>query len=167
MIENIQRQELSPIEEAGAYQKLSGEFGLTQEEIARKVGKDRATVSNTLRLLKLSLNIREQVSKGLLSLGHARAILGLESEKAQEMLAKRVVEEGLSVRRTEQLVKATGPGQEATVRQTRDPHLVEAERKLQRSLGTHVEIKPRGARGWVRIQYYSLKDLDRLIGRLT
>ena len=166
LIENIQRQELNPMEEASAYQRLSSDFGLTQEEIASRVGKDRATVANTLRLLKLSKPVQDELSMGRLTLGHARALLALESEKNQAALATRIVREGLSVRQVEQWVKAsTGPGP-TRGRISRDPHLVEAERKLQRSLGTSVQIIERGARGWVRIHYYSLKDLDRLLARI-
>ena len=101
LVENIQREELNPIEEALAYQRLVQEFGLTQEEIAKEVGKDRATVANTLRLLKLSPAVREEVVKGRLTLGHARALLALESEKGQALLAHRAIAEGLSVRKFE------------------------------------------------------------------
>lgn len=168
LIENIQRQELNPMEEASAYQRLSSDFGLTQEEIASRVGKDRATVANMLRLLKLSKHVQDDLSKGRLTLGHARALLALESEKNQAALAVRIVREGLSVRQVEQSVKAsTCPTTPTRGRLSRDPHLVEAERKLQRWLGTNVQIIERGARGWVRIHYYSLKDLDRLLNRLT
>ena len=95
LIENIQRQELSPIEEALAYQRLSEEFTQTQEQIAASVGKDRATVANTIRLLKLKAPVREEVARGHISLGHARALLSLESERAQIALAQRIVQEGL------------------------------------------------------------------------
>lgn len=168
LIENIQRQELNPIEEALAYQRLSEEFHQTQEQIAAGVGKDRATVANTLRLLKLGAPVREEVAKGRLSLGHARALLALESEKAQTALAHRIIQEGLSVRQVEHLVKSLATGvSRSRARIAKDPHLVAAERNLQRALGTNAQILHGRSRGWIRIAYYSLKDLDRLIGRLT
>lgn len=167
LVENIQRQELNPIEEALAYQRLSSDFELTQEEIASRVGKDRATVANMLRLLKLSQLVRTELSKGRLTLGHARALLAVESEKHQAALAGRIIQEGLSVRRVEELVRALTAPPASHKKANRDPHLVEAERKLQRALGTQAQIVPRGSRGWVRIHYYSLKDLDRLLERLS
>lgn len=168
LVENLQREELNPIEEALGYQRLIQEFELTQEEVAGSIGKDRTTLSNTLRLLKLSESVREEVASGRLTLGHARALLGLESEKAQKELAQRIITEGLSVRRTEQRVKSlVSDGARPRSRGLRDPHLGEAEQKLQRALGTKVEILHGRSRGWIRIVYDSLKDLDRLLERLT
>lgn len=157
------------MEEAHAYDRLGKEFSMTQEQIAGAVGKDRATVANTLRLLKLAQPVQDEVARGRLSLGHARAILSLGSEKAQTALAERVVAGGLSVRQVERLVKEmTQEGEHPRGRKSaRDPHLVAAEQKLQRSLGTNVQIFHGKSRGWIRVAYYSLKDLDRLIGRLT
>ena len=170
LIENIQREELNPMEEAAAYQRLLQEFSLTQEEIAVAMGKDRATIANTLRLLKLAPEVREEVSQGRLTLGHARALLALESAKAQVTVAQQVITQGLSVRRVEGLIKALLSGEGAVARpkkNNRDPHLVAAEQKLQRALATNVQIAHKGSRGWVRIAYYSLKDLDKLINRLA
>lgn len=170
LIENLQREELNPIEEAQAYHRLGGDFSMTQEQIASAVGKDRATVANTLRLLKLPKPVQEEVARGSLTLGHARAILSLESEKAQTAMAERVAKSGLSVRQVERLVKELTQGAEKGSRHrksSRDPHLVSAEQKLQRSLGTNVQIFHGKSRGWIRVAYYSLKDLDRLIARLT
>ena len=168
LVENLQREELNPIEQAKAYQRLQEEFGLTQEQVASAVGKDRATVANTLRLLKLSDKVQEAVAEGRLSLGHARALLALESHKNQIQLAERAMANGLSVRQIEQLVRETAAGQEKSRRQkTRDPHLVAVEQKLERSLGTRVKIFHGRTRGWIRVAYFSLKDLDRLIARLT
>ena len=167
LIENLQREELNPIEQAQAYQRLIDEFHLTQEKISESVGKDRTTITNILRLLKLSPQVRQEVVEGRLTLGHARALLSLDSEKNQWILAQRVTAEGLSVRQVERLVK----GSSRTLAHkagTRDPHLVALEGKLQRSLGTKVEIvHRRGSRGWLRIAYYSLKDLDRLTSRFV
>ena len=168
LVENLQREELNPIEEAMGYQRLIQEFELTQEEVAGSVGKDRATVANILRLLKLGESIREELASGRLTLGHARALLGLEPGKNQSDLAQRIATEELSVRRTEQMVKALlSHGARPRSRGLRDPHMGEAEQKLQRALGTKVEILHGRSRGWIRIAYYSLKDLDRLLGRLT
>lgn len=168
LIENLQREELNSIEEALGYQRLIQEFELTQEEVARAVGKDRATVANTLRLLKLSRPVQEELAAGRLTWGHARTLLALESEKEQVALAQRIVAEGLSVRRVEQWVKSLASGDSRPrAKETADPHLAAAQQKLQRALGTKVEIPHGRARGWIRIAYYSLKDLDRLLARLT
>ena len=168
LIENLQREDLNSIEEALAYQRLGSEFNLTQEEIAAGVGKDRATVANTLRLLKLSNPVQEEVARGRLTLGHARALLPLDSQRSQQALALRIVSEGLSVRRVEQLVKTMSSGTPTLRRrQNKEPHLAAAEQRLQRSLGTNVQILHGRSRGWIRIAYYSLKDLDRLMNRLV
>ena len=175
LLENIQREELNPIEEAQAFQLLSSEFGLTQEQIAVSVGKDRATVGNTLRLLKLSAPVKEELIQKHLTLGHARALLGIESEKAQWALTQRIVAQGLSVRQVEQIVQGTGSSRKGRPRlsQLSDPHLAAVEQRLRRTLGTNVQILPNwkggtaAASGWVRIAYYSLKDLDRVITRLA
>lgn len=168
LIENLQREELNPMEQAAAYQRLISEFGLTQEQVASAVGKDRATVANTVRLLKLASAVQEEVARGRLTLGHARALLALESHRAQQELAQRAVAGGLSVRQVERAVQETNqrPAQGRSAKH-RDPHLAAVEQKLQRSLGTNVQIFYGRTRGWIRIAYYSLKDLDRLIGRLT
>lgn len=167
LIENVQRQELNPMEEAMAYQRLISEFHLTQEQVAAAVGKDRATIANTLRLLKLAAPVRAEVVRGRLTLGHARAICALESERAQKELADKVIAQGLSVRQTENLAKSAQAGVSRTrAKQARDPHLVSAEQKLQRALGTNVQIFHGRSRGWIRIAYYSLKDFDRILGKL-
>ena len=166
LIENLQREELNPIEQALAYQRLAEQFSLTQEEISQSVGKDRATIANTLRLLKLSPTVRQEVALGRLTLGHARALLSLESEKNQWILAQRVIAEGLSVRQVEKLVKRSSRSLSSPMSGSRDPHLLDLEGKLQRALGTKVEITHRKGRGWVRVAYYSLKDLNRITTRL-
>lgn len=168
LIENVQREELNPIEQAGAYQRLVAQFGRTQEEVAQAVGKDRATVANVLRLLKLPGQVQKWVGDGALSLGHARALLSLGSERSQIMIGGRVVKNGLSVRQVERLVREmTGSADREKKLKARDPHVGAAEQKLQRSLGTQVKILCGKGRGWIRIAYFSLKDLDRLIARLT
>ncbi len=165
LIENLQRENLNPIEQALAYQRLVQEFGLTQDKAAEVVGKDRATVANTIRLLKLPASIQQDLASGKLTFGHGRTLLGLESEKAQLEMAKKIISGGLSVRDVEQAVSARRPASRA--RQTKDPHLADVEHKLQKALGTNVQLLHGKSRGWVRIAYYSLKDLDRLIQRLT
>lgn len=168
LIENLQREELNPMEQAHAYDRLGKDFSMTQEQIATGVGKDRATVANTLRLLRLAQPVQEEVARGRLTLGHARAILAVESERAQVALAQRVVKGGLSVRQVERIVKEmSGSSERPRTRKGREPHLVAAEQKLQRALGTNVQIFHGKSRGWIRVAYYSLKDLDRLIARLT
>ena len=167
LIENLQREDLNPLEQAAAYHRLCTEFSLSQEQISTAVGKDRATVANTLRLLKLAKPVQDEVTAGRLTLGHARAILALESARAQEEMARRAVAGGLSVRQVERLVReaASEPGAKRRERKP-DPHRTAAEQKLQRSLGTQVTIFHGRTRGWIRIAYYSLKDLDRLLDRL-
>jgi ParB family transcriptional regulator, chromosome partitioning protein len=168
LIENLQREELNPMEQAAAYQRLVSEFSLTQEQVAGAVGKNRATVANTVRLLKLAPSVQGEVSHGRLSLGHARALLALEGHRSQSDLAQRIVHLGLSVRQTERVIQETN--QKSEKKQAvrgKDPHLQAMEQKLQRSLGTNVQIFHGKTRGWIRIAYYSLKDLDRLAGRLT
>lgn len=168
LIENLQREELNPIEQAAAYQRLLSEFGLTQEQVAASVGKERATVANTVRLLKLAPTVQEEVARGRLTLGHARALLALESHRSQQELAQRAVAGGLSVRQVERAVQETNQRPSGgRLSKQRDPHLAAMEQRMQRSLGTNVQIFHGRTRGWIRVAYYSLKDLDRLIGRLT
>ena len=168
LIENLQREELNPMEQASAYQRLISEFGLTQEQVAAAMGKDRATIANILRLLKLAQPVQDEVAQGRLTLGHARALLALESHRAQIDLAKKIVQSGLSVRQIERTVQELNQrGGTGRHTKTKDPHLAALEQKLQRALGTNVQIFHGRTRGWIRVAYYSLKDLDRLIGKLT
>lgn len=170
LIENIQREDLNPIEEAEAYKTLSDEFHLTQEEIARKVGRSRAAVTNSLRLLKLTPEVRQMVVAGDLSMGHARAILSIEDPDYQAAAASQVVEKQLSVRETEQLVKRileppkqrkkAGPDEQTALAYR------EAESRMQKKLGTRVSIHSRGKKGKIEIEYYSEEDLERIIDLL-
>ena len=169
MIENLQRADLNPIEEAEGFARLHGDFGLTQEQIADKVGKDRSTVANALRLLKLPDGVRTQVVEGLLSMGHARALLGLESRGAamMERAAREVVARGLSVRQTEALVKRLQGGTRPAPEPPRKSASVkELELRLTRALGARVEIEDKNGKGTVALRYGSLDELDRLIERL-
>jgi ParB family chromosome partitioning protein len=166
LIENIQREDLNPIEEARAYRTLMEECVLTQEEVARKVGKDRSTVANTLRLLNLSSQVREALQTDQISMGHARALLGVEDDRLQAALCKQIVSQDLSVRRVEALVKAYRDGKTdrpKTASHTHDPQIVSIEEDLQRRFGTGINISRRGKKGKIEIEFYSDDDLERLL----
>jgi ParB family transcriptional regulator, chromosome partitioning protein len=167
LIENIQREDLNPIEEAQAYKRLIETVGLTQEALATRIGRDRSYITNYLRLLKLPPDLQQLVIEGRLSTGHARTILGLSHADVQRRLARQVIEDGLSVRATEILVqKASADRPPRTVRasQTVDPNIRAAETKLRRALGTQVRIVQMGSegRGKVEISFYNAQDLDRI-----
>jgi ParB family transcriptional regulator, chromosome partitioning protein len=168
LIENIQRQELTPIEEAQAFRSLLQDYQLTQEDVARKVGKDRASVANALRLLKLPSSIQEWVHQGKLSMGHARALLALDSEKLQVDLARQTISKGLSVRAIEEKTrKLSSPGRpKAASRRQEEPNLAAALSRLRQQLGTKVEVTGSNRRGKVLIYYYSEDDLNRLFDQL-
>ena len=173
LIENIQREDLNPMEAAAAYQRLVDEFNLRQEDIATQVGKERATVANYLRLLKLPEEVRSNVASGALSMGHARAILALTTDAGQKQLAREVVSRGLSVRETEALVKkeignkapGSAPGQPLTHK--KDVHTRAAEEQLHLALGTPVEIKRKGKGGTIAITFTNENELQRLYEYLT
>jgi ParB family chromosome partitioning protein len=169
LIENLQRRDLTPLEEAEAYRNLKDEFGLTQEDVAERVGKDRATIANALRLLKLSAAVRAALETGDLSAGHARALLALPSEADQEQLAKEVVRRGLSVRATEARVEAFQKGGTRRKRKLRavDADTRDAELRLARTLGTRVEIKRKRRGGEIRISFFSEEELIGLFERLA
>lgn len=168
LIENIQREELNPIEEAEAYKKLIEEFRYTQDMVAESVGKDRSTITNLLRLLKLPAEIQQSVYDGGLSVGHARALLGVESLAEQKRFFDLVVKKGLSVRELEELVRsgAKDSARRAKPRETRDYELAALEEQLQNALGTKVSIQSRKKKGKIVIEYYSLDDLDRIIAKI-
>ena len=174
LIENIQRENLNPLEEAQAYRRLADEFHLTQEQIAVEVGKDRATVANLLRLLKLPADLQAQIASGTLSMGHARALLTLADEESQRGVAAEVVERGLSVRETEKLVKRraadlprTGKGKKPAPAATADVHTRAAEEQLRLVLGTRVRIVRRGAKGRIEIDFMSEEELMRIFDALV
>jgi ParB family chromosome partitioning protein len=168
LIENIQREELNAIEEAHAYERLINEFSLSQDNVAKAVGKSRSAVNNSLRLLKLPLVIQDYVSRGTISMGHARALLSLEDKSKQIAMAEKIAKKGLSVREVESLVRQTEkPAKTTRVRQGEDPHLKAAEEGLQNSLGTKVSIVKGRKKGKIIIDYYSANDLERLIKILT
>jgi ParB family transcriptional regulator, chromosome partitioning protein len=168
LIENIQRENLNPIEEARAYYRLAHEFGLTQEEVAERTGKDRSTVANFLRLLKLPKEIQQMLQDGVLSMGHARALLGLESHSQQREIAEKASAHGWSVRQLEKTIAAgknTKPKSNAPT--PLDPNVRAALEHLERVLGTRVRIVEHGTRGKIEIEYYSQEDLNRLYDHLT
>ena len=165
LIENIQREELNPIEEAKAYQRLIDEFGFSQEEVAKAVGKERPTVSNTIRLLGLPKRVQEMVSQSELTMGHARALLALAGEHTILKLANRIFRKGLSVREAENIVsKRKSPASRISVGKIRDHKVMFFEEELQRVLGTKVKIQHGKKRGRIQVEYYSLEDLERIYG---
>ena len=175
LVENIQREELTPVEEALAYRQLMEEFHLTQEEVAARVGKSRPVVTNLLRVLSLPDEITEAIDQGSLSVGHARALLALETPEHQIELARRVMQQGLSVRETETLVarlpEAASPGdslrrQDGERPARLDLHLGALEQELIRALGTKVRLHPRKKGGRIEIEYYSNEELEGLVRRL-
>jgi ParB family chromosome partitioning protein len=161
-VENLQRKDLDPIEEAGAFKRLIDEFAFSLEDIAQFVGKDKTTVANSLRLLRLPAKIKEALRKGIISRSQARTILGAASAGAQEKLFQQIVKEGLSVREIEKKTRLV-----SRKKRRIDPFVAEVEENLQKILGTKVKIFNRkNNRGRVVIEYYTLGDLERIIGRL-
>jgi ParB family chromosome partitioning protein len=166
LIENIQREHLNPMEIAAAYQRLIDECHLSQEEIAQKVGKDRTTVANFLRLLKLPAQIQDGLRRNKLSMGHARALINIPSEHVQLKIYEKIVHDDLSVRRVEQLAKMGKPSAKGRKKEATAPSssVMSVEEKIRRALGTKVTVRPKGGgRGEIVIEYYSLDDLDRLL----
>ncbi len=174
MIENIQREDLNPIDEATAYRRLVDEFHLTQDAVASAVGKDRATVANTLRLLKLPSEVQNDVASSALSMGHARALLALPTDAAQLQAAREVKTRGLSVRETEALVKSSLEGHESarrrrdrrSRRRRPDVHARAAEDKLKIHLGTRVRIVRKARGGRIEIDFTSEDELIRIYDAL-
>jgi ParB family chromosome partitioning protein len=162
LIENIQREELNPVETADAFQRLIKEFGVTQEELSQRVGKDRATIANYLRILKLPDEIKSLINSGALSMGHGKALLSVEGRQKQLAIAKEIVRRGLSVRAAEALcTRLTHPPQRK--KKLKLPEVEDLEQKLTRALVTKVRIDHKNKRGKIEIEYYSLEELDRLV----
>jgi ParB family transcriptional regulator, chromosome partitioning protein len=165
IIENLQREDLNPVEQAHAYERLSREFGLTQEQMAQRTGKDRSSVANFLRLLKLPAEVLTMVESNKLSFGHAKALMGLDSPESMLRLAQRAVQLSMSVRQVEGAVynqmhpepKATKP------ERILDPNVRDAEQQLQRSLGIRVLIQDNHGKGKIVLEYNSLEDFDRVL----
>jgi ParB family chromosome partitioning protein len=167
LIENLQREDLNPIEEAQAYRRLADEFQFTQDQIAESVGKDRSSIANIVRLLRLPREIRENVSAGTLSMGHARAILALPDEQTQLRVSRDVVARQLSVRDTELLIRKATEPVSPPVEQPKDVHTRAAEEKLRFALGTRVRIVRKRRGGRVEIDFASEEELQRIYELLT
>jgi ParB family chromosome partitioning protein len=164
LIENLQREDLNAVDEALAYMTLVSEFNLTQEDLAAKVGKDRSSVANCLRILKLAQTVLDMIRSGAITSGHGRALLALEDSAEQVALARKAAAKGMSVRETEALVNRLArrrhrPGHS----RTRPPEIVELEEKLRKFLATAVRISWRGRKGKIEIDYYSNEDLERIL----
>ena len=167
LIENIQREDLNPIEEAQAYRSLADEHQLTQDQIAEAVGKDRSTVANFIRLLKLPREVRENLGAGSLSMGHARALLALPDENAQVRVAREVVAKNLSVRETEAIVKKAAQPEKPREEPQKDVHTKAAEEKLRFALGTRVRIVRKGKGGRIEVDFGNEDELHRIYEQLT
>jgi ParB family chromosome partitioning protein len=167
LIENIQREDLNPIEEAQAYRRLADDFQMSQEAIAVAVGKDRATVANYMRLLKLAAEVRSDVSSGALTMGHARALITLADEAAQRRVAREVVSRGLSVREAEALVRRESSPAVAPPPRKIDPNTRAAEERLRVALGTRVRIVRKGDGGRLEVDFANEEELQRIYETLT
>jgi ParB family chromosome partitioning protein len=163
LIENIQREDLNPVETAEAYNRLIKEFKLSQEEMAGRVGKDRTTVTNFLRLLALPTDIKRDIADGTLTMGHAKAILSLESQHKQMTLRREIVSRGLSVREAESMARRMKAPGRVRVKKSASPQISMLEDELKRKFGTKVHIKQKGKGGRIEIEYYSGEELERLL----
>jgi ParB family chromosome partitioning protein len=164
LVENLQREDLNPVEEAYAYQRLISEFGHTQEELARRLGKERSTLANRLRLLKLPESVQPDMAQGRITEGHARALLSLDGTDLLNRLRDEIISQGLSVREAEKRAKQlTRPKRTRQERDKLGGHLPFLEDELRRCLGTKVRISWQGKKGKVEIEYYSQEELDRII----
>ena len=172
IVENLQREDLNPMEQARAFERLSREFGLTQEQIAARTGKDRASIANFIRLLKLPDGLQDALESGAISFGHGKVLLGLAGFPEQlDQAAREVIEKQLSVRQTEDLVSRllspeTMPTKAEKTAEIVDPNVREAQRTLERALGIKVEIKDRKGKGKIILKYGSLEDFDRILEAL-
>lgn len=168
LVENLQREDLNPIEEAEGYQQLIEAFNLTQDEVGQKVGKSRSAIANSLRLNNLSKDIKAMVVDGRLSQGHARALLPVEDKKLQLDMANRIISAGLNVRQTEAMVASSGkePAEKKELNPIMKRFYKEAEKNLSSRLGTKVKIKEGSKKGKIEIEYYSKDDLERLLYEL-
>lgn len=175
LVENLQRENLNPIEEAEAYRRLMNEFHFTQDDIAKKVGKSRPAIANTLRLLNLPQEVQQDLLGGTLTMGHARTLLSLHSPEEQKNIWKQVQQQNLSVRETEELVRKLNDPP-SVPRETKKPkpsppiekdaNIIEMEDELQHTLGTKVTIKPNGTGGKIEIEYYSTEEFERICEKI-
>ncbi len=170
LIENLQREDLNPMEEAEGINSLIQAYGLTQEQVAQRLGKSRPAIANSLRLLNLPKEVKTMLETNLISSGHARALLGLDSDSKKVEIAKLIVEKGLSVRETENLIKKikTNKDNQKTAKTTEKPsYILELENKMEESLGTKVTIQQGKKKGVIEIEYYSNDDLERIIDMIS
>jgi len=167
LIENIQREELNPIEEASSFQKLITEFNFTQEDVAKVLGKDRSTIANTIRLLSLPKKVRDYIAKGEITTGHAKALLSLSAENDQLRVCNVIVKKGLSVRETEMLVSRRASVILKKTAAGKDQSIVDLENELRQRFGTRVLISHGKKRGRIQIEYYSTEDLNRILDMLA
>jgi len=168
LIENLQREDLNPIEEAEAFKRLTEEFNTSQEELATRIGKDRSTITNALRLLKLPFEVRSQLLQNRITAGHARAILSLETKEKQKELCSLIIKKGLSVREAETIAKRWSEKPKKAVTKDRrkgqlESQLNSLQDSLRKHLGTKVQITAKGKRGKIEIEYYSYEDLERIV----
>lgn len=168
LIENLQREDLNPIEAAEAFKHLIEEFNISQEDLSKRIGKDRTTITNTLRLLKLPIEVRNQLLQNRITSGHARAILSLESKEKQKELCALIIKKGLSVREAETLAKRWSEKPKKTTPPAKrkgdlESQLISLQDSLRRHLGTKVQITPKGKKGKIEIEYYSHEDLERIV----
>lgn len=168
LVENIQREDLNPVEQANAFKRLADEFNLTQQELAEATGKSRALVTNTIRLLKLNPEIQKNISEGKISFGHAKLLLSIEDEEVQKAVCNRIIASGLSVRDTERLIKNIGKVQKRQfkVENITIEHFPEVEGRLRDVLGTKINIIYDGKRGKINIEFYNKEDLRRIVDLL-
>ena len=171
LIENLQRADLNPIEEAQAYARLASEFGMSQEEIAQKVGKSRTSIANSMRLLDLDPQVQTWVEQNLLSVGHAKVLLGLKAQEEQRLLADKILRQSSTVRATERMVarqlgKVAGARRKKQAVRVTSAQLSDLENRLQQHLATHVTIHHGEKRGKIEIEYYGEDDLDRVVAAL-
>lgn len=162
VVENIQREDLNPIEEAEAFRRFVDDFGYSQDELAKKVGKDRTTITNALRLLKLPSEIKAELSVGNLTVGHARALLSVENAVVRRDICGKILRKGLSVREAEKLVKKCQTGTKK-IKASKNHSLDYLEDELRTVLGTKVQVKLKGKGGRIEIEFYSMDELDRLV----
>lgn len=163
IIENMQREDLNPIEEAEGLEQMIRTYGMTQEEVSKSVSKSRPYITNALRLLKLPEEIRRLVAEGRLTAGHARALIPVEDKKLQAELCRKIIEEGLSVRKTEELASKAGKPKKRPVKKTKSADTVHVERELKDLYGTRVTINEKGKKGNIQLEYYGTEELNRLI----
>ncbi len=166
LIENIQRQDLNPIEEASAYKKLLSDFNLTQEDLSKRIGKSRTAITNTMRLMNLDIRVQQYIIEGIITEGHGRALLGIKDKEIQYELSQKVIDENLSVRELERLVKRILEGKTAEEKETNNelnPYYKEIKNQLQSYFGTKVNISNKNNKGKIEIEYYSEDDLQRIL----